>query len=168
MSAILDRQGLLVAAPVDFRTKKGESVSAQLLKVFWSNLKKKKKPKIVVMSLNWYYEEFSAERSHMATAPFMVGGRASNPLQKHFLILGPASGEIWWLKKGTIPSEKIPMPMGTLARQEPQDVFFFFHYFGNLSRPLEFGRLLPKAPSKKEGAWPWQNLKFSVVPFPFF
>ena len=41
LSAILDRQGLLVAAPVDLRTKKAESFSPQLLQGFWSKLKKK-------------------------------------------------------------------------------------------------------------------------------
>ena len=39
LSAILDRQGLLVAAPVDLRTKKTESFSPQLLQGFWSKLK---------------------------------------------------------------------------------------------------------------------------------
>ena len=41
LSAILDRQGLWVAAPVDLRTKKTESFSPQLLHGFWSKLKKK-------------------------------------------------------------------------------------------------------------------------------
>ena len=35
LSAILDRQGLLVAAPVDLSTKKAESFSRQLLQGFW-------------------------------------------------------------------------------------------------------------------------------------
>ena len=48
LSAILDRQGLWVAAPVDLRNKKTESFSPQLLKGFWAKLKKKN-PKIVVM-----------------------------------------------------------------------------------------------------------------------
>ena len=49
LSGILDRQGLLVAAPTHFRTKKAESFSPQLLQGFWSKLKKNN-PKIVVMS----------------------------------------------------------------------------------------------------------------------
>ena len=49
LSAILNRQGLLVAAPVELRTKKTESFSPQLLQGFWSKLKKQN-PKIVVMS----------------------------------------------------------------------------------------------------------------------
>ena len=39
LSAILDRQGLMVAAPVDQRTKKAESFSPQALQGFWSNIK---------------------------------------------------------------------------------------------------------------------------------
>ena len=39
LSAILDRQGLLVAAPVDLRTKKTESFSLQALEGFWSKIK---------------------------------------------------------------------------------------------------------------------------------
>ena len=54
LSAILDRQGLLVAAPVDLRTKKAKSFSSQLLQGFWSKLKKKN-PKIVVISPDCYY-----------------------------------------------------------------------------------------------------------------
>ena len=46
LSAILDRQGLLVAAPIDL----AESVSPQLLQSFWFQYKKKNH-KIVVMSL---------------------------------------------------------------------------------------------------------------------
>ena len=69
LSAILDRQGLLVAAPVDLRTKKAESFSPQLLQGFWSQLKKK---------------------NHMATVPFVLGRiRVSNPRRQPFPILGP-------------------------------------------------------------------------------
>ena len=49
LSAILDRQGLQVAAPVDLRNKKIEHFSPQPLQGFWSKLKEKK-PKIVMMS----------------------------------------------------------------------------------------------------------------------
>ena len=49
LSAILDRRGLQVAAPIDLRTKKAESFSPQLMQGFWQKLKKKN-PKIVVMS----------------------------------------------------------------------------------------------------------------------
>ena len=49
LSAILRRQGLMIAVPVDLRTKKAESFSPQLFQGFWSKLKKKN-PMIVVMS----------------------------------------------------------------------------------------------------------------------
>ena len=41
LSAILDRQGLQVAAPVDLRTKKAESFSPQLSQGFWHKFKKR-------------------------------------------------------------------------------------------------------------------------------
>ena len=43
LSAILDRQGLQVAAPIDLRTKKAESFSPQLIQGFWQNIRKKSK-----------------------------------------------------------------------------------------------------------------------------
>ena len=49
LSAILDRQGLLVAALIDLRTMKPGSFPPKLLQGFGSKLKKKN-PKIVVMS----------------------------------------------------------------------------------------------------------------------
>ena len=49
LSAILDRQGRLVAAPTDLRTKKTENFTPQLLQGFWCKLKRKN-PKIVVIS----------------------------------------------------------------------------------------------------------------------
>ena len=49
LSAILDKQGLQVAAPIDMRTKKAESFSPQLIQGFWHKIKKKN-PKIVGMS----------------------------------------------------------------------------------------------------------------------
>ena len=49
LSAILDRQGLSVARPVDLVTKNTESFSPKLLQGFWSS-NKEKNPKIVVMS----------------------------------------------------------------------------------------------------------------------
>ena len=39
LSAILDRQGLMVAALVDLRTKKAESFSPQALHGVWSKIK---------------------------------------------------------------------------------------------------------------------------------
>ena len=50
LSAILDRQGLLVAAPIDLRKKMAESFSPQLLQGLWLKLKRKN-PKIVVVRI---------------------------------------------------------------------------------------------------------------------
>ena len=41
LSAILERQGLLVAAPTDLRMKKADNFAPQLLQGFWLELKKK-------------------------------------------------------------------------------------------------------------------------------
>ena len=48
LSAIFDRQGLLVAALIDLRTKKAEKSTPQLLQGFWYKLMKQN-PKIVGM-----------------------------------------------------------------------------------------------------------------------
>ena len=40
LSDILDRQGLMVAAPVDLRRNKADSFSPQALQGFWSKIKK--------------------------------------------------------------------------------------------------------------------------------
>ena len=41
LSAILNRQGLMVAVPVDLRTKKAEGFSPQALQGFWSKIQNK-------------------------------------------------------------------------------------------------------------------------------
>ena len=48
LSAILDQQGLQVAAPIDLRTKKADIFWPQLSLGFWHK-HKKKNPKIVVV-----------------------------------------------------------------------------------------------------------------------
>ena len=99
LSAILDRQGLQVAAPTDLRTKKAESFSPQLIQGFWQKLKKNNS-KIVVLSLTFETKDFRKEEVVWQEYHLCVGrGRTSNSWRKHFLILGPESGNIWWLKK---------------------------------------------------------------------
>ena len=79
LSAILDRQGLSVAAPVDLRTKKRESFWPQLSQGFWSKLKKKN-PKTVVMYPNVTTKNSKKKANHMATVLFVPGrSRISNP-----------------------------------------------------------------------------------------
>ena len=72
MSAILDRQGFMVAAP----TKQAESFfSPQALQSFWSKLKKKN-PKIVVMPST----VFTKYTNQKETVPsVLVHSRISNP-----------------------------------------------------------------------------------------
>ena len=97
LSAILDRYGHFLAAPIDFRTKKAESFSRQLLQGFWFKFKTKK---IVVMSPTVTTKSCSQKdvlwqqyHLRLAVAEHQIFGG------KHFLILGPEPGKIWWLKK---------------------------------------------------------------------
>ena len=60
LSAILDRQGLQVAAPIGLRTKMAECFSPQLIQGFWQKLKKKNS-KIVVMSPTFETRDFKKE-----------------------------------------------------------------------------------------------------------
>ena len=111
LSAILDRQGLLVAAPIDLRTKKAENFTPQLLQGFWYKLKKKN-PKIVAMSStvatkSYKQQEVISQQYHLCLVVAehqILGG-------KHFLILGPETGKIWWLKKVQDLQKKVPLPM---------------------------------------------------------
>ena len=43
---------------------------------------------------------------------------------KHFLILGPESGTIWWLRKNATSSEKLPLSINPFAWRETQVDFF--------------------------------------------
>ena len=116
LSVILDRQGLLVAAPTDLRTKKAESFPPQLLQGFWFKLKKRN-PKLVVMSQVLPPKALSA----MATVPFVFGRvRASNPRRKTLPYFGSRVRKDLVVEKGTIPSEKVPLPMDPPAWQETQ------------------------------------------------
>ena len=100
LSAVLDRQGLLVAPPTDQRTKKAESVPPHLLSNFWFKLKKKN-PKIDVTSpsvttKNFKQKEVVWQQNHLCLAVAehqILDG-------KHFLIFwGPESGKIWCLNR---------------------------------------------------------------------
>ena len=94
LSSTLDRQGLLVAAKVDLRTKKAESFSPQLLQGIWSKLKKNIH-KIVVMSptvttknSKQTYVIWQQYRLCLAVAEYQILGG------KHVLIVGLESGRI--------------------------------------------------------------------------
>ena len=73
LSAILDRQGLMLAAPVDLRTKRSEGFSPQPLQLFLSNIKTNN-PKIVVMSPTVFTHHTNhKKKSFMATVPSVLG-----------------------------------------------------------------------------------------------
>ena len=87
LSAILDRQGLQVAAPINLRTKKAESFSPQLLQGLWDKLKKKSQDCCDVPDIR--DEGLPKERSGMATAPLVYGrGRTSNSWRKTLSYFG--------------------------------------------------------------------------------
>ena len=83
LSAILDRQGLLNAAPAKLRTKKAEIFSPQLLQGCWSKLKKKN-PEIVVTSptittKSFKHREVVWQQHHLclSVAQHQIGGTLS-------------------------------------------------------------------------------------------
>ena len=91
LSAILDQQGLQVAAPIDLRTKKAESFSPQLIQGFWQKLKKNN-PKIVVMSPTFETKDFKKKEVVWQQYHLCIGVAEHQILGgKHFLILGPES-----------------------------------------------------------------------------
>ena len=97
---------LFFAAPIDLRTKNGESFTPQLLQGFWRKLKKNN-PEIVVMSPPQAKKKVMWQHYHLCLAVVehqILGG-------KHFLILGPETGRILAVEEGTISPEKVPLPM---------------------------------------------------------
>ena len=89
LSVILDRQELMVAAPVDLRTKKAESFSPQALQGSWSKMKIKN-PKVVVTSptvLTKYTKQKEAIWQQYRLCLAIV--EYQNLVCEHFLILGP-------------------------------------------------------------------------------
>ena len=132
LSASLDRQGLLVAAPVDLRTKKAESVTRQLLHGFWYKLKKESQDRCDVPDC--CNEELQATRSYLATVPFILGrGRTPNPWRKTLPYFGTRNRKNLVVHEGTISPETVPLPMGLPTWKKQVD----FHNLGNPSRPLE-------------------------------
>ena len=78
LSAILHRQGLSVAAPVDHRTQNTERFSPQLLQGFWSKLKRKESQDRCDVT-NYHFQKNQTKRSHMATVSSVLGrNRISN------------------------------------------------------------------------------------------
>ena len=149
LSAILDRQGLLVAAPIDLRTKTAEILSPQLLRGFWSMLKKKN-PKIVVMPPTVSTKGFQQKalvwqpyRLCLSVTEHHISGG------KHFLIMGPESEKIWWLKKVQYLQKKYHCRWTSLRGKKPK---WILHKFGHLLRPQKL------VPASREQVVPteWQ------------
>ena len=100
LSAILDRQELLVATPKDLRTKKAEQFTPQYCRAFGTN--SRKNPKIVVMSpivatKSYKQQEVIWQQYHVCLAVAehqILGG-------KHFLI--PRKNLV--VEEGTIPEK---------------------------------------------------------------
>ena len=132
LSAILDRPGLLVAAPVDLRTRKAENFKPQQLQGFLHTLQKKSQDRCDVPDC--CNEELQATRSYLAATPFMLGrGGTPNPW-RHFFILGPETGRIWWLKKVQHLQKNYHCQWTLLAwRNTPSGIF---NNFTNLLRFL--------------------------------
>ena len=137
LSAIIDRQGLLVAAPVDLKSKNTESLSPQLLQGFWSKLTGEN-PKIVVVSPT-VTSKNSAQREViwqqyrlcLAVPEYQIIG------VKHFLFFGTRIRNDLVVEEGPIPWEKYHSQWTLLRGTKPK---WIFHTFGNLLQPLE---LLP-------------------------
>ena len=121
LSGILDRQGLLVAAPTHFRTKKAESFSPQLLQGFWSKLKKNN-PKIVVMS-----PTVTAKNSEQKMTSSGNSTVCAWPWQQKILA---ASIFFFWDED----QERFGTANGPSCEAKSQ---VDFHNFGSLQRPLE-------------------------------
>ena len=68
---------------------------------------------------------------------------------KHFLILGPESGNIWWLEKVQYLQKKYHCQWTLLHGKKPK---WIFHNLGNLLRPLQ---LVP-APRERVVPTEWQ------------
>ena len=116
LSAILDRQGLQVAAPIGFRTQNAESFSPQLLQCFWHELKKKTPPtdkelqKKVVCQQSLLYER----------------GRTSSSVRKTLPYFGTRMMKDLVFENGTTSSEKVPLPMDPLTWRKIQVDFSQF------------------------------------------
>ena len=96
------------------------------------------------------HEELQATRSYLATLPFVLGrGTTPNLGGKHFLILGPETGRIWWLKKVQYLQKKYHCHWTFLRGKKTK---WIFHNLGNLLRAPE------SIPVSRERAVPteWQ------------
>ena len=128
LSVILDRQVLMVAAPVDLRTKKAESFSPQALQGSWSKMKIKN-PKVVMASptvLTKYTKQKEVIWQQYRLCLAIV--EYQNLVCEHFLILGPESGKIWWVKKVQYLQKKYHCKWTLLRGKKPKWIFSQFRW----------------------------------------
>ena len=111
LSAILDRQGLMVAAPPDLTIKRTEGFSPQAQQSFGSKIKLKN-PKIGVMCPTVFTEctnqtevIWQQYQLCLAIAEYQILDR------KHFLQVR----KDFVVEGDTIPSEEVSLPMDSLA-----------------------------------------------------
>ena len=116
LSAILDRQGLQVTAPVDLRTKKAGNFTPLLLQGLFVQAEEKSQDRCDVSDC--CYEEHKQQeviwqQYHLCLA---VAGRQIFG-GKHFLILVTRNRKNLVVEEGTIPPEKSTAAMDLPARQ---------------------------------------------------
>ena len=121
---------------------------------FWSKLEKKN-PKIVIMSQTVTTKRSKQKevmwqqyRSCLTAAESQILGG------KHFLTLGPESGTILVVEKGTIRSETYHCRRTLLRGKKPK---WNFHNFGTLLRPLEL------VPASREHVVPTESQVRTVL-----
>ena len=134
LSAILDRQGRQVGAQIDLRTKEVESFSPQLEQDFWHKLKKTN-PSIVVMSSTVETKSFKKKEVVWQQYHLCLAVAEHQILGEHFLIFGPESGKIWWLKKVQYLQKKHHGQWDPPAWQETP--LNFFTIWAKILRPLD-------------------------------
>ena len=123
LRAVLDRKGLMVAAPADLRIKKADSFSPQLFQGFWSRIKIKN-PNVVVMSPT-VFTKYNIQKEVIWQQYPRCLAIADNQIldRKYFLILGSKSGKIWWLKKAQYRQKKYHCQRTLLRGRQPKCFF---------------------------------------------
>ena len=146
LSAILDRQGLMVAAPPDLTIKRAEGFSPQAQQSFGSKIKLKN-PKIGVMCPTVFTEctnqtevIWQQYQRCLAIAEYQIlGGKHSSK-----------SGKISWLKEIQYLQKKYHCQWTLLRGRQPK---WILHSFGDLCNPLSLYR-------SRVSEWFQQNGKF--------
>ena len=138
LSAVLDRQVLMVAAPVDLIIKRAESFSPQALQGFWSRIQNKEHPK-----LEWGPQLSSLKNSYQKKDVILATvTNCAWPQQNIELPVATIPHSRTQVRQGlvteegTVASEKKYHCQWTLLRgRQPK---WIFHNVGDLSQPLEF------------------------------